>query len=373
MGKHFIGECNQCRPEGSPQEVGDLNNGIPLISVGNTSNDVTWVETVAKLWGVNSILGRGVGIHAAGNSMPRLAQCIVGTITVDAQYDFIGPPPNVTQAGCMLVPTEHSSITGRVNFTSHELQGATATPGLTVSWGVSQGLQNGNNGFHVHAYGDITDMIGAFSTGGHFFGACSDATPCRPAWANEQEVGMLFNNGYINGSTTTAIMPDGTVTQGGGHFLSSFGQMQDNVVSMSLPGRAIVGRSVVIHQGKNAPREAQCIIGITSPATAPAIDCKINYQPWDMCSCSAAATVVRTLGAYTSQTETLVSFTGHPRQNWSRRTISAKWWQHVHAAAAATKLSLRCVQFFMASSFSVVHSVFLQMKHLHLVPKPCVY
>lgn len=80
-GGHFIGDCNECRPSGQPQEVGLLNNGTALsVSGGQTS--FWFVETVAKLSGVNSIEGRAIIIH--GNSVSssaRVAQCVIGRQT----------------------------------------------------------------------------------------------------------------------------------------------------------------------------------------------------------------------------------------------------------------------------------------------------
>ncbi len=330
MGGHFVGNCSACRPAGVMQQVGELNDGRPIQSMGNTSGDVTWTETVAKLWGTNSIIGRGVGIHAAQQPLPRLAQCIIGRTTVNPQYDFVAASPNIRQAGCALQPTEHSSVAGRVNFTR------TSEPGLLVSWGVPSGLQHGNNGFHVHEFGDITDAVAASATGGHFFGNCSAAAPCRPPWAKAQEVGMLFNNGYINGSNSNLILPDGTVTNQGGHFMSSFGQMQDSVVSMAAPGSGIVGRSVVVHQGTGSPRQAQCIIGITSSVTAPPIDCKVAYHPWGSCVCPMNSDVVsRDAPPFLDIAHARFNTcTGKTTPVWNCRSIPPKWWHGVFTPAA---------------------------------------
>ena len=337
LGGHFVGNCSSCRPAGVAQQVGELNDGRPIISMGNTSNDVTWTETVAKLWGENSIIGRGVGIHLTGSMLPRLAQCVIGRITVNPQYDFVQPPPNIMQAGCALQPTTHSSVQGRVNFTAP----MTGDGGLQVSWGVPQGLQHGNNGMHIHQFGDVTDVTSASATGGHFLGNCSASTPCRPSWAKLQEVGMLFNNGYINGSTSTLISPNGVVSNGGGHFLSSFGQMRDDVVSMVRMGSGIVGRSVVVHDGKGAPRVAQCIIGITNPQLAPPIDCQVDFQPWGSCSCPAGMPVVSPPSQChgTHCTPNFV-YAGIATSIWNCDAVSAERWPRLSSTAAAASLPM---------------------------------
>jgi hypothetical protein len=52
-GGHFVGNCTSCRPANILQEVGMLNDGVPLVSNGVSTTTVTFVERVAKLWGVN--------------------------------------------------------------------------------------------------------------------------------------------------------------------------------------------------------------------------------------------------------------------------------------------------------------------------------
>jgi Cu/Zn superoxide dismutase len=82
-GGHFIGDCNGCRPSGQLQEVGLLNNGVPLnVTSPTTPTLFTFTETVAKLRGNNTILGRSVVIHGDGvNSGTRVAQCVIGRMS----------------------------------------------------------------------------------------------------------------------------------------------------------------------------------------------------------------------------------------------------------------------------------------------------
>lgn len=75
---HFVGNCTACRPVGQLQEAGLLNNGLPFTAVDGNASFV-FTETVAKLSGTNSIIGRAIIIHGMpGNSAIRVAQCVIG-------------------------------------------------------------------------------------------------------------------------------------------------------------------------------------------------------------------------------------------------------------------------------------------------------
>lgn len=81
-GGHFVGTCNGCRPAGALQEVGLLDDGKPLSVTGNAV-EYRFLEKVATLRGVNSIIGRSVVIHNNGTNSTagagiRVAQCVIG-------------------------------------------------------------------------------------------------------------------------------------------------------------------------------------------------------------------------------------------------------------------------------------------------------
>ena len=96
-GGHFVGDCNACRPAGQPQEVGLLNNGTKLVTTPSGSVNFTYVEEVAKLWGVNSIVGRAIIIHGNANGpAPRVAQCVIGR-----RIGNISAPGTVQTALCI--------------------------------------------------------------------------------------------------------------------------------------------------------------------------------------------------------------------------------------------------------------------------------
>ena len=82
-GGHFIGDCDNCRPAGLPQEVGLLHNGMAMLSSGGEAS-VVFVEEIAKLGGVNSIDGRAIIIHGnSTSSSTRVAQCVIGRASGD--------------------------------------------------------------------------------------------------------------------------------------------------------------------------------------------------------------------------------------------------------------------------------------------------
>ncbi len=78
------------------QEVGLLDDGKPLVVTGNSAS-YSFTETVAKLRGVNSIVGRAVIIHGNGSasgSTVRMAQCVIGRQSETGV-------PGVRKGGCI--------------------------------------------------------------------------------------------------------------------------------------------------------------------------------------------------------------------------------------------------------------------------------
>ena len=68
-------------------------------------------------------------------------------------------PPPITNAVCVLTPTEGNHVHGVVHFAQTE-------EGMKVTARV-EGLTPGKHGFHIHQFGDITAANGT-SAGGHF-------------------------------------------------------------------------------------------------------------------------------------------------------------------------------------------------------------
>lgn len=60
-GGNFAGQCNNCRPPGAEQTVGNLDDGKPLKS--NVTAQNPFVDGVIQLIGSNSIIGRSIVIR----------------------------------------------------------------------------------------------------------------------------------------------------------------------------------------------------------------------------------------------------------------------------------------------------------------------
>jgi Cu-Zn family superoxide dismutase len=87
-GGHFIGNCASCRPDGKLQEAGLLDDGTPLAVTGGAAT-YTFTETVAKLRGENSIIGRAVVVHGNNaSSGARVAQGVIGLASEAASPPF---------------------------------------------------------------------------------------------------------------------------------------------------------------------------------------------------------------------------------------------------------------------------------------------
>lgn len=84
-GAHFVGDCSvtsPCRPAGVTQEVGYLGDGFLLNStLPSYVASGSFVEKVATLNGIRSIIGRSIVIHGPdlnGVASARMAQCVIG-------------------------------------------------------------------------------------------------------------------------------------------------------------------------------------------------------------------------------------------------------------------------------------------------------
>lgn len=145
-------------------------------------------------------------------------------------------------------------------------------------------LPSASTAHHVHAWGDTSAPDGG-AAGGHFLGACNDSVPCRPPWASAQEVGMLFNNGLLNGTRDAEGW--------GGRWAVGSAQARDGVVLLqagddaALRARGVLGRSIVVHaEPSGGAREGQCAIGLADPGLYPAEDCSVGaWGDWGPCDC----------------------------------------------------------------------------------------
>lgn len=298
VGGHFVGECDSCRPSGA-QEVGALNNSVPLQSSGNRAEG-SFVDSVAKLAGVNSILGRSVIVHGEGsNGGVRIGQCVIGRASnTGAGSDLIVPAAAPNGVACSLRGTDVAQSVdvrdmldaSNVTFVGNADPGQET--GVYITWNLQGLWPSGNNGapaaaaawpaaaqnvlaaeafpngMHVHTFGDVRDPAGATSTGGHFIGPCTAGNQCRPHWAAAQEVGMLLNMGKFNGSALGMGKNMGW----------------DDVPRLSGASN-IVARSVVVHRGSSGPRVGQCVIGLANPESTLPTNCTTTAWTAWACDC----------------------------------------------------------------------------------------
>jgi Cu-Zn family superoxide dismutase len=125
----------------------------------------------------------------------------------------------VTEAVCVLYPTEGNGVSGVVTFTKSE-------SGIDIVADI-EGLSPGKHGFHIHQLGDCTASDGT-SAGGHFD---PENKPHGGPADEERHVGDLGN-----------ITAD---ENGKAHL-----EMTDDVIALS-GSHSIVGRAVVVHAGED--------------------------------------------------------------------------------------------------------------------------
>lgn len=264
----FIGSCTACRP-GGIEAVGLLGNGLTLNPINGVTETGSLTDTVATLRGGNTILGRSIVILSLFDDQAVVAAGVIGRMPDPPAVAPIAPPTGLTFAVCNVVPTISSLPyfpRGQVNYTNVD-------GGVAISWSIRDATPNNPLGFHIHVAGDLTSENGtcefawparerkscrcspsvasnptlsnftpspsfspfgrlpcASAALGHYIGNCSNTLPCRPPWAQLQEVGMLLNTGVLNSTASGA----------------TDGQGIDNVISLQ-GAETIVGRSTMIH------------------------------------------------------------------------------------------------------------------------------
>ncbi len=127
--------------------------------------------------------------------------------------------PRITEAICVLHPTEGNTVMGIVHFTKEG-------NGIRVVADVN-GLTEGKHGFHIHEYGDCSAPDGT-SAGGHF-----NPENTRHGGPNDsiRHVGDLGN-----------ILADST---GNAHL-----ELTDTLLAFSGK-HSIIGRAIIVHQGED--------------------------------------------------------------------------------------------------------------------------
>lgn len=233
FGEHFIGN-----PGPSRDEVGQLNDNMPI-----TSNSIgiaidTFFDDAITLNGPNSIVGRPVVIHHPVTNQ-RIAAGVIGV--VEENSNFSSSNLAFSQAVCFLEPTRKttSPVSGFILF---ETKSDTEAINVRHFIGGLNPLRNHN--WHVHEFGDIIDQRNGLAVADHFgIGAA----------VSRDEIGQINNN--------TALAVDAF-----GVSASTFTDFE-----IALNGNnSIIGRSIIIHDSFiPSERIAQCTIGISREVLLP--------------------------------------------------------------------------------------------------------
>jgi len=109
QGGHYVGDCTDCRTGGNPQEAGLIADGATIeADADGNARGVILAEDVLRLHGVNSVVGRGVILHAPGGA--RIAQGVVGKVAeVELTVADVAP---ITESICVFRPVGGSSVSG---------------------------------------------------------------------------------------------------------------------------------------------------------------------------------------------------------------------------------------------------------------------
>jgi len=85
---------------------------------------------------------------------------VAGSALLGSAPILAADPAPVTAAIAVIRPTDGNQAAGIVTFT--------ATDGGVLVVADVTGLSPGKHGFHIHEFGDVSDMAKAMSTGGHY-------------------------------------------------------------------------------------------------------------------------------------------------------------------------------------------------------------
>jgi len=155
---------------------------------------------------------------------------------------------DVKSAIAIIHPTEGHKATGTVLFTQ-EADGVKVVAHLT-------GLAPGKHGFHIHEYGDCSDMAKADSAGGHYDpeGTHHHALPEKGGAHHAGDMGNISANGRGEATLETTLTG----------------------VTIAGDKDPILGRSVIVHEkpdtgaqptGDAGGRLGCGVIGVANPKT----------------------------------------------------------------------------------------------------------
>lgn len=136
-----------------------------------------------------------------------------------AEKSAMLPGVSVDKAVCVLHPTEGNSAKGTVTFTR-------SGSGVRVEANL-EGLTPGKHGFHIHEYGDCSNLD-ATSAGGHY----------NPE--NKKHGGPDDTERHVGDLGNVEVGDDGTA-----HL-----EMEDDMISLDGE-HSIIGRAIVVHAGED--------------------------------------------------------------------------------------------------------------------------
>jgi len=234
-------------PPSSNRHEGDLGSW----TVSNGQIDQSKTLDLITLSGSTSVIGRGVIVHDIADPCDdsstgaRIAMGVIGIANEENNNARQDANPN--NLVCKLQPTSYCpTCSGTVWF-----QDIGSSIKVTAQIdGLTPGTEHG---FHIHTYGDITDVDFGLSLGGHY--NPDDSDHGLPANPNRHEGDMGNINSYDSGSTAWYEFNN------------------ERISTMS----AIVGRGVAVHElidngngrgcgptGNSGFRYATCVIGVAS-------------------------------------------------------------------------------------------------------------
>jgi superoxide dismutase, Cu-Zn family len=193
----------------------------------------------------------------------RIAFCVgLAWVIAGCQEETVAPapapappavapqPPPVTAAIAVIRPTNGNTCSGTVKFTAVD-------GGVKVVADVT-GLSAGKHGFHIHEWGDVTDVDKGLATGGHYD---PEGTHHHELVDADHPDGMPHHAGDMGN-----LVADDS---GEAHL-----ELVLQGVTLMGPKDPIVGRAVIVHEkpdngdqptGGAGARIGQGVIGIAKP------------------------------------------------------------------------------------------------------------
>mmetsp|Transcript_23699 Transcript_23699/g.59725 ORF Transcript_23699/g.59725 Transcript_23699/m.59725 type:complete len:514 (-) Transcript_23699:226-1767(-) len=272
-------------PSSAQHHVGDLGN----ITVDSSGQAVVSSQVCAagpSMSGALSVLGRALVIHAGRDKGPAFqptgdagSKIGVGVIGVKEEVGGLPYVPAAAVGGtataedvsllCVLKGTEgYANVTGTVELEHVE----TTLPSLSSRIRITaevEGLSDGMHGFHIHTYGDISDVHGG-AVGGHYNPFSSHhGLPCN----GQRHAGDLGNleadsRGLAQYESTITLLPPPSTAS----LLASSNQSGDTVTGFTQ----LIGRACIVHlhpdvgvqpTGAAGTKVAMGVIGIKNPSS----------------------------------------------------------------------------------------------------------